>query len=153
MSVAALTQTTYLLTEPFVRTGAYASPEQALKHIILDYLDHQIAWAEAKLRRYERKYRRTFAEWSASLTGVVAMPPLVSSIQRLVSAPNTSGRLEPTARPAVGVTCGATAPKRQSELTIQWLSDSSKLNSMLSTTPSRARKPSAVTSSDHSADM
>jgi hypothetical protein len=69
MSAATLTQSAYILTEPFVRTGVYASPEQALKHIILDYLDHQIAWAEAKLRRYERKYRRTFAEWSASLAG------------------------------------------------------------------------------------
>jgi len=69
MLAAMLTQTTHLLTEPFVRTGIYASPEQALKHIVLDYLDRQIAWAEKKIRRYERKYQRTFAEWTRALSG------------------------------------------------------------------------------------
>ncbi len=58
-----------LLLEPFVRTGVYASPEQALKHIILDYLERQIAWAEAQRRRYEQKYQRSFHEWTRSLSG------------------------------------------------------------------------------------
>lgn len=58
-----------LLTEPFVRTGIYGSPEQALKHIILDYIERQIAWAEAELRRYEHKYQHTFAGWTESLVG------------------------------------------------------------------------------------
>jgi hypothetical protein len=69
MSSTTLTQVTFLLTQPFVRTGIYASPEQALKHIILDYIERQIAWAEAERRRYEQKYRCTFAEWSKSLLG------------------------------------------------------------------------------------
>ena len=69
MSATTLTQVTSLLTQPFVRTGIYASPEQALKHIILDYIERQIAWAEAERRRYEQKYQSTFAEWSRSLSG------------------------------------------------------------------------------------
>jgi len=64
-----LTQAALLLTEPFVHTGIYTSPELALKHIILDYIERQIAWARAELRRYERKYQQTFAEWTASLSG------------------------------------------------------------------------------------
>ena len=69
MPATMLTQVTSLLTEPFVRTGIYASPAQALKHIVLDYIERQIAWAEAETRRYEQKYRCTFAEWSESLSG------------------------------------------------------------------------------------
>lgn len=69
MSTATLTQTVSLLTEPFVRTGVYANTQQALKHIILDHIERQIAWAEAEIRRYEQKYQCTFAEWSASLSG------------------------------------------------------------------------------------
>ncbi len=69
MSVATLTQTAFLLTEPFVSTGIYASPEQALRHIILDYIERQIAWAKAELQHYEQKYNRTFAEWTESLSG------------------------------------------------------------------------------------
>ena len=69
MSATTLTRVTSLLTEPFVRTGIYASPAQALKHIILDYVERQIAWAEAERQRYEQKYQRTFAEWSESLSG------------------------------------------------------------------------------------
>ncbi len=69
MSATTLTQVTSLLTEPFVRTGVYDSSEQALKHIILDYIERQIAWAQAELRRYEQKYQCTFADWSESLSG------------------------------------------------------------------------------------
>jgi len=69
MSVNTFTQVAFLLTEPFVRTGIYASPEQALKHIVLDYIERQIAWAEAEIRRYEQKYQLAFAEWTESLSG------------------------------------------------------------------------------------
>jgi hypothetical protein len=69
MSATALTQVASMLTEPFVRTGIYASPEQALKHIILDYIERQIAWAEAEIQHYEQKYQQTFAEWTESLSG------------------------------------------------------------------------------------
>jgi hypothetical protein len=58
-----------MLTEPFVRTGIYASSEQALKHIILDYIERQIAWAEAEIQRYEQEYQQTFAERTESLSG------------------------------------------------------------------------------------
>lgn len=64
-----LTQATSLLIEPFVRTGIYASPEQALKYIILDYIERQIVWAEAEIRHYEQKYQQTFAEWTEALSG------------------------------------------------------------------------------------
>ncbi len=69
MSANTLTQAAFFLTEPFVRTGIYASSEQALKHIVLDYIERQIAWAEAELQRYEQKYQHTFAEWTESLSG------------------------------------------------------------------------------------
>ena len=68
-----LTQTAFLLTEPFVRTGIYSSPELALKHIILDYVERQIAWARAECWRYEQKYQQTFAEWTESLSGQAAI--------------------------------------------------------------------------------
>jgi hypothetical protein len=69
MSATTLTQIAYLLTEPLVSTGIYATPEQALKHIVLDYIERQIAWAEAEIGRYEQKYQQTFAEWTESLSG------------------------------------------------------------------------------------
>ncbi len=69
MSTIALSQVIPILTEPLVRTGLYPSSEQALKHIILDYIERQIAWAEAEIRRYEQKYQQTFVEWSESLSG------------------------------------------------------------------------------------
>ena len=58
-----------VLTEPFVKTGICASQEQALKHVILDYVERQIAWAESELRRYEQKHQKGFAAWSKSLVG------------------------------------------------------------------------------------
>lgn len=67
MLAPVLTQSVYMLTEPLVKTGTYISREQALKHIILDYLERQIAWAEAQLREYERRHHCTFAEWSVTL--------------------------------------------------------------------------------------
>ena len=69
MSTMAITQAIPILTEAFVRTSLYPGPEQALKHIILDYVERQIAWAESELRRYEQNYQCTFAEWSESLPG------------------------------------------------------------------------------------
>jgi hypothetical protein len=69
MSNVTLTQAISLLTEPFVRAGLYTSPEQALKRIIIDHIERQIAWAEAQVHRYEQKYKRTFTEWSKSLAG------------------------------------------------------------------------------------
>ena len=65
----AIDQVIPILTEPLVRTGLYPSSEQALKSIILDYIEHQIAQIEAELKRYEQKYQQTFAEWSESLSG------------------------------------------------------------------------------------
>jgi hypothetical protein len=69
MPATTLTQAARLLTEPLVRTGVYASPEQALKHIILDYVERQIEWAEAEIQRFEQKHRCTFAEWTEALSG------------------------------------------------------------------------------------
>ena len=69
MSNTAIDQVIPILTEPLVRTGLYSSPEQVLKSIILDYIEHQMAQIEAELKRYEQKYQQTFAEWSESLSG------------------------------------------------------------------------------------
>jgi hypothetical protein len=69
MSATSLSQVAAILTEPFAQTGIYASPEQALKHIILDYIERQIAWAEAEIQRYEQKHQQTFSEWTESLLG------------------------------------------------------------------------------------
>lgn len=73
MSVTALSQATVLLTEPLVRSGVYSSPEQALKYIILDYIERQIALGEAEIKRYEAKYQCTFAEWTESLSGQASL--------------------------------------------------------------------------------
>ncbi|MGC9396215.1 MAG: hypothetical protein ACP5J4_15335 [Anaerolineae bacterium] len=64
-----LDRVTSILTEPFVRTGVYSSPEQALKHIFLDYIQRQINWAKVELRRYEQRHGETFEEWTQALSG------------------------------------------------------------------------------------
>ena len=69
MSTFQASQTIPLLTEPFVRAGLYATSEQALKHIVLDYIDRRIAWAQAKVRRLEKKHGQSFANYSRSLSG------------------------------------------------------------------------------------
>ncbi len=58
-----------VLTEPFVRAGLYPSQEQALKHIILDYIERQIVQIETELRGYEQKYQQSFAAWTQALSG------------------------------------------------------------------------------------
>lgn len=69
MSTNQISQTLPQLTEPLVRAGFYPSSEQALKHIVLDFVDRRIAWAQAKVRRLEKKHGRTFAEYTRTLTG------------------------------------------------------------------------------------
>lgn len=69
MSTIQLAQTIPLLTEPLVRAGFHPTTEQALKHIVLDYINRRIAWAQAKVRRLEKKHGQTFAEFSRSLSG------------------------------------------------------------------------------------
>ena len=69
MSAFQISQTIPLLTEPLVRAGFYPTSEQALKHIILDYIDRSIAWAQAKVRRFEKKHGQSFADYTRSLTG------------------------------------------------------------------------------------
>ena len=69
MSTVQISQTIPLLTEPLVRAGFYPTTEQALKHIILDYIDRRIAWAQTKVRRLEKKHGQSFADYTRSLTG------------------------------------------------------------------------------------
>ncbi|MBK8049507.1 MAG: hypothetical protein IPK16_21750 [Anaerolineales bacterium] len=69
MSTNQISQTLPQLTEPLVRAGCYPSSEQALKHIVLDFVDRRIAWAQAKVRRLEKKHGQTFAEYTRTLTG------------------------------------------------------------------------------------
>ncbi|MBU1660283.1 MAG: type II toxin-antitoxin system Phd/YefM family antitoxin [Chloroflexi bacterium] len=68
-SAATVAHVLPIITEPFVRTGLYNSPDQVIKHIVLDYLERQIAWAEARLQGYEQKYQQPFAEWTQTLSG------------------------------------------------------------------------------------
>ena len=67
MSTSLISQMAPLLTEPLVRAGFYPTPEQALKHIILDFIDRRIAWAQSKARRYEKKHGQSFAEYTQAL--------------------------------------------------------------------------------------
>lgn len=69
MSTTHISQTIPLLTEPLVRAGIYPSTEQALKQIILDYVDRRIAWAQTKVRRFEKRHGQSFADYTRSLTG------------------------------------------------------------------------------------
>ena len=57
------------LTEPFVNMGLYASTEQALKHIILDYIERQIVGAETEIQQHEERHQLSFAEWTELLSG------------------------------------------------------------------------------------
>jgi hypothetical protein len=69
MSTSHISQTIPLLTEPLVRAGIYPSAEQALKQIVLDYVDRRIAWAQAKARRFEKRHGQSFSDYSRSLAG------------------------------------------------------------------------------------
>lgn len=68
MSMYPIVQTIPLITEPLVRAGFYSSSEMALKHIVLDYIDRRIAWAQTQVRRFEKKHGQSFAMYSQSLT-------------------------------------------------------------------------------------
>ncbi len=67
MSITVMNQAIPILTEPFVRAGVYPTSEQAMKHIILDYIERQISWAEVEIEYFERKYKKSFSEWSKNL--------------------------------------------------------------------------------------
>lgn len=67
MTTASISQMTPLLTEPLVRAGFYTTSEQALKHILLDFIDRRIAWAQSKARRYEKKYGQSFPDYTRAL--------------------------------------------------------------------------------------
>ena len=69
MSTLQISQTIPLLTEPLVRAGFYPTSEQALKHIVLDFIDRRIAWAQAKVRRFEKKHGQSFTAYTQSLSG------------------------------------------------------------------------------------
>ncbi len=69
MSTHQIAQTIPLITEPLVRAGFYPSSEQALKHIVLDYIDRRIAWVQTQVRRLEKKHGQSFALYSQSLIG------------------------------------------------------------------------------------
>ncbi len=69
MSTSQISQAVPLLTEPLVRAGFYPTPEKALKHIVLDFVDRRIAWAQTKVRRLEKKHGQSFADYTRSLAG------------------------------------------------------------------------------------
>ena len=69
MSTTVMDQAIPILTEPFVRAGVFSTSEQAMKHIVLNYIERQISWAEVEIEYFERKYKKSFAEWSKNLTG------------------------------------------------------------------------------------
>jgi len=69
MAVQTISQTVPLLTEPLVRAGFYTSPDQALKGIVLDYIDRRIVGVQGKLRRLEKKHGKSFADFSQSILG------------------------------------------------------------------------------------
>lgn len=52
-----------------MRAGFYPTSEQALKQIILDYIDRRIAWAQARIRRLEKKHGQSFTSYSQALSG------------------------------------------------------------------------------------
>lgn len=67
MSTFQISQTIPRITEPLVRAGFYPTSEQALKHIVLDYIDRRIAWAQGQVRHFEKKHGQSFAAYSRSL--------------------------------------------------------------------------------------
>lgn len=69
MLTSDITQTVPMLMEPLASAGFYPTTEQALKHIVLDFIDRKIAWAQAKVRRYEKKHGQSFAEYTTARTG------------------------------------------------------------------------------------
>jgi Arc/MetJ-type ribon-helix-helix transcriptional regulator len=66
---AALDKAIPILIEPLVRTGIYGSQEEALKNLVLRYVQEQIDDAEQQIARFQKKYGMGFEEWSDSLVG------------------------------------------------------------------------------------
>lgn len=69
MSTFHISQTVPLITEPLVRAGFYPTSDQALKHIVLEFIDRRIAWAQTKVRRMEKKHGQSFTDYTRSLAG------------------------------------------------------------------------------------
>ncbi len=69
MATRMISQTIPLLTDPLVRAGFYPTSDQALKQIVLDYVDRRIVWSLNKVRRLEKKHGLTFTEFSQALSG------------------------------------------------------------------------------------
>ena len=66
---AALDKAIPILIEPLVQTGIYGSQEEALKSLVLRYVQEQIDEAEQEIARFQEKYGMNFEEWSESLGG------------------------------------------------------------------------------------
>ncbi len=58
-----------ILIEPLVQMGVYRSQEEALKNLVLRYVQEQIDEAEQEIARFQKKYGMSFEEWSDSLVG------------------------------------------------------------------------------------
>ena len=69
MATRMISQTIPLLTDPLVRAGFYPTSDQALKQIVLDYVDRQITWSLGKVRRLEKKHGHSFTEFGHALSG------------------------------------------------------------------------------------
>jgi len=66
---AALDKAIPILIEPLVQTGIYSSQEEALKSLVLRYVQEQIDEAEQEIARFQEEYGMGFEEWSESLGG------------------------------------------------------------------------------------
>lgn len=64
---AALDKAIPILIEPLVQRGMYGSQEEALKGLVLRYVQEQIIEAEQEIARFQKKYGMSFEEWSDSL--------------------------------------------------------------------------------------
>ena len=59
-----------------MRAGFYPTSEQALKHIILDYIDRRIAWAQAK--RFACAHSESKSDWTASFAKIIEHSILIT---------------------------------------------------------------------------
>ncbi len=69
MSTYPISQMTGLLTEPLVRAGICATQEQALTHVVLEYVNRKIVWVQGEVRRLEEKHGHSFADLSQARAG------------------------------------------------------------------------------------
>ncbi len=66
---ATMARTIPLITEPFVRQGMFKTQSEALRAVVLQYVQRQIDELEREIANFRQKYGMDFEQWTETLKG------------------------------------------------------------------------------------